>query len=91
LFIKHTKRGKNRGKKRKLIGLKTNHQISLQNRIEGVVKQIKKGVLLSRIVVQTGVGDIVSIISADAVKQLSLTESVEVIVMIKLNEIMISE
>jgi len=74
-----------------VIGLKTNHQISLQNRIEGVVKQIKKGVLLSRIVVQTGVGDIVSIISADAVKQLSLTESVEVIVMIKLNEIMISE
>lgn len=65
--------------------------ISLQNRIEGTIKDIKEGQLISQILLSTEVGDISSIISARAVNQLSLKEGDSVTALIKLNEIMLTE
>jgi len=64
-------------------------QISLQNRIECHIQEIKKGKLLSQIFMQSEIGPIKSIITSNAVEQLALKESDNVIAMIKTNEIML--
>lgn len=66
-------------------------EISLQNRIAGTVTKIESGELLSKIVMQTDVGIITSIITTKAVEQLTLTEGSSVTALIKTNEIMLSE
>jgi len=73
-----------------IIGANDNCNISLQNKITGTVKEIEKGALLSRVVVQTKVKDIISVISSNAVNELGLKENMKVTAMIKLNEIMLS-
>lgn len=69
----------------------TEYQISLQNKISGKINHIESGELLSKVVVSTNVGDITSIITTNAVRQLQLNISDEITVMIKTNEIMLSE
>lgn len=64
-------------------------QISLQNRIEGSIKEIRRGKLLSQITLSTGIGEVRSIITSHAVRQLDLKEQDIVIAMIKTNEIML--
>jgi molybdate transport system regulatory protein len=64
-------------------------QISLQNRIEGSIKEIVKGKLLSQVTLHTEIGNIKSIITTNAVRQLGLKTQDEVIAMIKTNEIML--
>jgi molybdate transport system regulatory protein len=65
-------------------------QISLQNRIEGEVKTVDKGGLLSKIMIQTQIGDIGSIITTNAVNQLEIIPGSIVTAMIKTNELMLS-
>lgn len=65
--------------------------ISLQNKIEGTIKHMEKGTLLSKIVLVTGVGELTSIISTNAVEHLGLEERTPATVMIKLNEVMLSK
>ncbi len=64
--------------------------ISLQNRIVGTIKNIEQGELISRVILATEVGEIVAIISTNAVNLLDLKKQTEVLAMIKLNEIMLS-
>ena len=73
------------------IGTDITASISLQNRIPGIVIEVEKGTLLSRIVVNSEVGLIESIISTNAVESLALTKGMNVVAMIKLNEIMLAE
>lgn len=68
-----------------------NVAISLQNRIDGTIKHIEKGALLSKVEITTKAGELVSIISTNAVNQLRLKHGDDIIAMIKLNEIMLSE
>lgn len=74
-----------------VLGLNQKHAISLQNRINGTIIQIEKGALLSKVVIDTEIGSLVSVVSTEAIKELNLEENQEVITMIKLNEIMLSE
>ena len=73
-----------------VIGTAKPHQISLQNRIPGTVSLIEKSGLLSKITVQSNAGDIVSIISTQAIMDLNIQEGSSVVAMIKLNEVMLS-
>lgn len=73
-----------------IIGRDVVHPISLQNRIPGVIQQIEGGKLLSKILVQTPIGGVTAIISTNAVRQLNLKEGTKVVVMVKINEIMLS-
>lgn len=68
-----------------------NVAISLQNRIEGIIKHIEKGTLLSKVEITTKAGELVSIISTNAVNQLGLKHGIDIFAMVKLNEIMLSE
>jgi len=65
-------------------------QISLQNKIPGIVHSIESGELLSKLVLETEVGRIKSIITHRAVSQLELEVGSKVVAMIKTNEIMLS-
>lgn len=65
--------------------------VSLRNRIPGRIVFLEKGELLSKLVLETAVGEVVSVITSHAVEELSLAEGVEVVAMVKTNEMMLSE
>lgn len=64
--------------------------LSIDNEINGSIKAIENGALLSRICLSSSAGEIVAVISADAAKKLELTEGKEATAMIKLNEVILS-
>ncbi|MCH7535436.1 MAG: TOBE domain-containing protein [Bacteroidetes bacterium] len=74
-----------------IIGIDTNLKVSLQNRIAGTVTAIEKGSLLSKVTMQSEIGEIAAIISTNAVEKLELKENTSVVALVKLNEIMLSE
>lgn len=74
-----------------ILGKGLEHLVSLQNRVPGKIIDIQKGELMSKVVVDTAVGNIVAVISLDAVLQLNLQVGETVSAMIKTNEIMISQ
>ncbi len=74
-----------------VIGTNIAHKISLQNKIPGIIQEVEKGALLSRVVVESSVGIIESIISTNAIDSLELVKGMSVMAMIKLNEIMLAE
>ncbi|MEP7231566.1 MAG: TOBE domain-containing protein [Ginsengibacter sp.] len=74
-----------------IIGKGLEHLVSLQNKVPGKIIEIQKGELMCKITVDTIVGNIVAIISLDAVMQLNLQPGETVTAMIKTNEIMISQ
>lgn len=73
-----------------VIGLDVESKVSLQNRIPGSINSINKGELISKVKIKTPIGELVSIISSNGVKQLGLEEGNQVVAMIKLNEVMLS-
>jgi len=70
---------------------KSGADISLQNQIPVKVVAIEQGQLLSQLNLQYQEYHLCSIITTNAVKKLQLKPGVEVIAMIKTNEIMLSE
>ena len=73
-----------------VIGLEQNPSISLQNRINGKIEAIEKGDLLSKVIISTTAGTVVSVISTDSVEHLKLHQGTPVTAMIKLTEMMLS-
>jgi len=67
------------------------HPISLQNCIPGIIFSIESDTLLSKVVLNSSIGKITSIITTNAVKQLELVDGKEAIAMIKTNELMLSK
>ena len=74
-----------------VIGTGKNPTISLQNQISATIGQIESGILLTKLVMHTTAGKIVSIVSTSAIRQMQLEEGNKVVAMIKSNEIMLSE
>ncbi len=74
-----------------IIGPGQDHNISLRNKLTGRVTHIESGDLLSRLIVETTVGPVVSVITTNAVRNLQIEEGSEVTAMIKTNEMMLSK
>ncbi|RKR07875.1 molybdopterin-binding protein [Maribacter vaceletii] len=74
-----------------ILGTGDTANLSIQNRISGTVTQIKKGTLLSNVVVNTTLEEVSATLSTEAMQQLQLKEGLNVTIMVKLNEIMLSE
>ncbi len=74
-----------------IIGRGDVSNISLRNKIKGRVDQIESGQLLARLSIQTNIGVINSVITAQAVKNLNISVGDEVWAMIKTNEVMVSQ
>ncbi len=72
-------------------GRSDEHRVSLQNRLEGKISSIVPGELLSKVILATDVGEVRSIITSNAVKQLDLQIGDSVTAMIKTNEMMLSD
>ncbi len=65
-------------------------RVSLQNKLLCRVLEVRKGKLLATVTLQHPIGIIESVITVRAVGQLDLKPGVEVLAMIKTNEIMLS-
>jgi len=65
-------------------------KISLQNKMKCIIKEIKKGFLLSSLILDYKGDQISSIITSAAVEQLSLKIGDEVTALVKTNEIIIA-
>lgn len=65
-------------------------QTSVQNTLQGTVHAIEKGILLSKVSIETSMGIIISVIATEALERLALEVQQKVIAMIKSNEIMVA-
>ena len=74
-----------------IIGKMRDIEISLQNQLPCKINKIKKGKLLSSISLSFDEYEIRSIITSNAVSKLNLEVGMEVLAMIKTNEIMLAE
>ncbi len=74
-----------------IIGKGTGHQISLRNQLVGKIKSIESGELLSKLILDSTAGEVTSIITTNAVRQLQLKVGDQATAMIKTNEMMLSE
>jgi molybdopterin-binding protein len=74
-----------------IIGLGDNMQISLRNKMISTITSIKKGKLLAKLVLQTNAGEVISIITSNAVENLNLKEGMQVMAMVKTNEILLAK
>lgn len=74
-----------------VIGKGTDHLISMQNKLAGEILTIEKGLLLSKLILHTAIGELTAIITSNAVKQLALEKGEKVTAMIKTNEITLSK
>lgn len=72
------------------IGIGDLSNISLQNRIAGTIKKLEIGDLQAKITLETEVGIVKSIITADAAQQLNLKEGMVAKALIKTNEVMLT-
>lgn len=72
------------------IGIGDMSNISLQNKIAGVITKLELGDLQSKITLKTEIGSIKSIITSDAAQQLNLKEGIEANALIKTNEVMLT-
>lgn len=73
-----------------IIGIGKELTLSLQNRLEGKISKIQSGELLSKIILDSRAGEIVSVITTRAVKNLGLKKGIEAVALIKTNEIMLT-
>jgi molybdopterin-binding protein len=74
-----------------VIGIPENSLTSIQNRIPATLVRIENGVLLTKLELKSAAGNIVAIAGSEAIREMQLQEGDEVVAMIKLNEIMLSE
>lgn len=74
-----------------VISTDKNPQISLRNKMKATIKEIEQGKLLAKISLDTNAGDVVSIITTNAVKQLKLGVGSSVLAMVKTNEVLLSK
>ncbi len=65
--------------------------ISLRNKFVGKVVRIDSDILLSKLAIDTPVGEITSIITSNAVQELGVKVGTEVTAMIKTNELILSK
>ncbi len=73
-----------------IIGIGSVEGISLRNKLFGKVESIESDNLLSKLVIQTDIGMITSIITSNSVKRLKIEIGTEVCAMIKTNELLLS-
>ncbi len=74
-----------------IIGIGSVDGISLRNKLFGEVISIASDNLLSKLVINTNVGEITSIITSNSVKRLKIEIGTKLTAMIKTNELMLSK
>lgn len=65
--------------------------ISIQNQLKAEIIEIKPGKILSEIILKSHVGEIKSLLGSTLLQQMNFAKSQEVLILVKANEIMLSE
>jgi molybdate transport system regulatory protein len=73
-----------------IIGKGENLNISLRNKMPGKVIELEIGALLAKLIIETEVGPVISLITANAVENLEINLGSAVVAMVKTNEILLS-
>ena len=74
-----------------IIGIGRQNNNSIQNRVNGLILDIEKGQILSKVIIETAIGNIISFLTTDSVEKLELAKGSPVCAMIQTTEIMLSE
>ena len=64
--------------------------ISIENKISGIIYDMEVGELMSRLIVETNFGEVVAVISSNSANQLGLVKKMKVKIMVKMNEIILA-
>lgn len=73
-----------------IISKEENTLISIENKIKVTIKNVEKGALLSKVILESSIGEITALITSEILDELSLEKDQKVVAMIKVNEIMLS-
>ncbi|MCM4169435.1 hypothetical protein KCTC52924_00470 [Arenibacter antarcticus] len=73
-----------------ILGIQQRNQISVENCIEGILKSIERGEILSRLVVTTAIGELVAVVGSNSVERLELVANQDVTALVKMNEIILA-
>lgn len=74
-----------------ILSLDEKNNSSIGNQFQGEIQNIEQGELLSRVVVRTSAGEIVSIIDTVSLNRMGLIVGQTIFILIKLNEIMLAQ
>ena len=74
-----------------IIGKGKQEDNSIQNKVEGVVLDMEKGQILSKVNIKTSIGNISSFLTTDSAEKLHLEKGTPICAMIQTTEIMLSE
>ena len=74
-----------------IISMNLMPEISIQNQLKAKIIEIKPGKILSEITLKSAVGEIKSLLTSTVLQQMNFAESQEVLILVKANEIMLSE
>ena len=66
-------------------------EISIQNQLKAEIIEIKPGKILSEILLKSAGGEIKSLLGSTLLQQMNFAESQEVLILVKANEIILSE
>jgi molybdopterin-binding protein len=72
------------------VSTQTELDISIENRIAGKITNMEMCVLLSRLTLETSLGVVIAIISSMSVGKMGLGKGMNVMIMVKLNEIILA-
>lgn len=65
-------------------------EISIENRMAGKIAEVETGVLMSRLTIETKIGRVIAILSTLSVDGMGLAEEMNVMIMVKMNEIILA-
>ncbi|HET8737535.1 MAG TPA: TOBE domain-containing protein [Pricia sp.] len=74
-----------------ILGTDMEPALGIENKIPGRITEIEQGILLSRVTLKTDIGNLMALIGTPFIDGMGLKENSEVLAMIGMNAIMLSE
>lgn len=74
-----------------IIAKESGYLLSIRNSIPGKIVDIKRGELFCRVEINTAIGSINAVVPTMSVDHLSLNVDLEIVALVKVNEIMLAE
>ncbi len=73
-----------------ILNLQDPNLLSVDNYLKGTVKEVEAGEILSRLVLDTEIGELVAVVGSKSLKRLGLARTMSVLAMVKMNELILA-
>ncbi|WP_150451783.1 TOBE domain-containing protein [Arenibacter lacus] len=73
-----------------ILNLQDPNLLSVDNYLKGTVKEVEAGEILSRLVLDTEIGELVAVVGSKSLKRLGLDRNMSVLAMVKMNELILA-